>query len=80
MRKNNRMIPRNRPMSDMDLQRVTDSLSYIGHAPDSTRLTPKEEAFCIAVLSGQNPSDAYRAAYQPQTGPRLKPSTRWPRG
>jgi hypothetical protein len=32
----------------------------------SIRLTQKEEAFCIAVLSGQNPSDAYRAAYRPK--------------
>jgi len=30
------------------------------------RLSPKEEGFCIAVLAGRNPSDAYRAAYQPK--------------
>ena len=29
-------------------------------------LTPKEEAFCIAVIAGRNPSDAYRTAYRPQ--------------
>ena len=72
MRKNNKITQRNRPMSDMDLQRVTGSLSYIGQASESTSLTLKEEAFCIAVLSGQNPSDAYRAAYRPQ---RAKPKT-----
>ncbi len=66
MKKINEMTRPNRPMSDKGLQQVTDSVSYIGHAPEPTRLTPKEEAFCIAVLSGQNPSDAYRAAYAPQ--------------
>ena len=30
------------------------------------KLTPKEEAFCIAVLAERNPSDAYRTAYKPQ--------------
>ena len=30
------------------------------------RLTLKEEAFCVAVFAGQNPSDAYRTAYKPQ--------------
>jgi hypothetical protein len=29
-------------------------------------LRPREEAFCVAVLSGQNPSDAYRTVYKPQ--------------
>jgi len=29
-------------------------------------LTQKEETFCIAILAGQNPSDAYRSAYTPQ--------------
>lgn len=35
---------------------------------DTTTLTlsPKEEAFCVAVLAGQNPSKAYRTAYQPK--------------
>ncbi len=30
------------------------------------RLSPKEEGFCIAVVAGRNPSDAYRIAYQPK--------------
>lgn len=35
-------------------------------------LSPREEAFCAAVLSGQTPSDAYRQVYKPQ---RAKPKT-----
>lgn len=33
---------------------------------DSTALTRKVEAFCLAVFAGQNPSKAYRKAYKPQ--------------
>ncbi len=36
---------------------------------DATRtstLTTKEEAFCLAVMAGGNPSNAYRIAYRPQ--------------
>ncbi len=35
---------------------------------DTTTLTlnPKEEVFCLAVLAGQKPSDAYRNAYKPK--------------
>ena len=29
-------------------------------------LSPKEEGFCIAVVAGRNPSDAYRIAFQPK--------------
>lgn len=29
-------------------------------------LTPKEEVFCLAVMAGENPSNAYRKAYRPQ--------------
>ena len=29
-------------------------------------LTPKEEAFCVAVFAGQNPSKAYREVYKPR--------------
>lgn len=32
----------------------------------SLTLTQKEEAFCLAVLAGQNPSTAYRNAYNPK--------------
>jgi hypothetical protein len=53
-------------MSDMDLQRVTESLSYIRQASNFMTLTRKEEAFCVAVLGGRNLSDAYRAAYKPK--------------
>lgn len=35
-------------------------------------LTQKEETFCLAVMAGHNPSDAYRKAYKPQ---RAKPKT-----
>ncbi|MFZ1501862.1 MAG: terminase small subunit [Nitrospira sp.] len=30
-----------------------------------TARTQKEEAFCVAVFAGQNPSDAYRSVYKP---------------
>jgi phage terminase small subunit len=30
------------------------------------RLSPKEEGFCVAILAGRNPSDAYRVTYQPK--------------
>ena len=35
-------------------------------------LTPKQEAFCIAVASGLNPSDAYRSAYDTS---KMKPAS-----
>jgi hypothetical protein len=35
-------------------------------------LTPKEEAFCLAIVEGLSKSDAYRKAYKPQ---RAKPKT-----
>lgn len=31
----------------------------------TTALPPKEEAFCLAVLAGKKPSDAYRSVYKP---------------
>mgnify|MGYP000868740705 CR=1 FL=1 len=42
--------------------------------PERTRhsLSPREEAFCAAVLSGCIPTDAYRQVYKPQ---RAKPKT-----
>ena len=30
------------------------------------KLSPKEEAFCLAIVEGLNSSDAYRKAYKPQ--------------
>jgi phage terminase small subunit len=36
------------------------------------KLTPKEEAFCLAIVEGLSKSDAYRKAYKPQ---RAKPKT-----
>ena len=36
-------------------------------------LTPKQEAFCQAIVAGQNQSDAYRAAYK--VGKSTKPET-----
>ena len=30
------------------------------------KVSPKEEAFCVAIVSGSNASDAYRTAYRPQ--------------
>ena len=45
------------------------------HSPDSAarpptlpahRVSPKEEAFCLAIVAGSNASDAYRTAYRPQ--------------
>lgn len=35
-------------------------------------LTPKQEAFAYAVASGQNQSDAYRAAYSVKPGTKLE--------
>lgn len=35
-------------------------------------LTPKQEAFCIAMASGMNPSDAYRSAYDTS---KMKPAS-----
>jgi terminase small subunit-like protein len=32
----------------------------------SVKLTPKEEAFCLAIVAGLHASDAYRRAYKPQ--------------
>lgn len=34
--------------------------------PLALTLNPKEEAFCLAVLVGLKPSDAYRKAYKPK--------------
>jgi phage terminase small subunit len=66
-------------MTDMYLQRLTESLSYIGQAAEveqdpcckrinrsTVKLTPKEEAFCLAIVEGLRASDAYRRAYKPQ--------------
>ncbi|MEP7151278.1 MAG: hypothetical protein ABI856_06175, partial [Nitrospira sp.] len=65
----------------MDLQRVTESSSDIGqacqdqtpplslshpHPSTFSKLSPKEEAFCIAIADGFGKSDAYRKAYRPQ--------------
>ena len=38
-----------------------------------TTLTPKQEAFAQAIVSGMNQSDAYRSAYK--VGPGTKPET-----
>lgn len=32
----------------------------------ASKMSPKEEAFCLAIVSGANASDAYRTAYRPQ--------------
>ena len=32
----------------------------------ASKVSPKEEAFCLAIVSGANASDAYRTAYRPQ--------------
>ena len=40
--------------------------AYSEEPTSAIRLSPKEEGFCSAVLAGRNPSDAYRAAYQPK--------------
>ncbi len=42
------------------------SRSIAERTTPAIRLSPKEEGFCIVVLAGRNPSDAYRAAYQPK--------------
>ena len=34
--------------------------------PQAYKVSPKEEAFCVAIVSGSNASDAYRTAYRPQ--------------
>ncbi len=34
--------------------------------PPPLKVSPKEEAFCLAIVEGLNKSDAYRKAYKPQ--------------
>ena len=41
------------------------SLGISVGAPNQ-KLSPKEEAFCFAIVEGLNESDAYRRAYKPQ--------------
>lgn len=36
------------------------------HNETALTLTQKEETFWLAVIAGQNPSEAYRKAYKPQ--------------
>jgi hypothetical protein len=38
----------------------------------ASKVSPKEDAFCLAIVAGANASDAYRTAYRPQ---RAKPKT-----
>lgn len=41
-------------------------MSSMTDATRATTLTQREEAFCLAVVEGLCPSDAYRKAYKPQ--------------
>lgn len=36
------------------------------HTPQPLKLSPKEEAFCLAIVEGHSKSDAYRKAYKPK--------------
>lgn len=75
MSETTQIAPDTRPPSRAGkAKRSRDSKSFVPRSKGHSTLTPKQEAFVAAILSGSNASDAYRLAYDTS---KMQPSSIW---